>query len=178
MKKTTSHSLLELHPSSNNAIIVSPRWPYSSVWVSQPTLNKLIDCNQQLEKYAIQLAITRGFEDPVIGSRYNIRRTLRITGALLFLIMYFPRRKSRGCLFGPNGHDIPDTCIDLSVIHGGKIINLLPFGVFTPLWLLQARSKKYADVLTHVRSQLIGQGFALHSDPIEAAQIHCNTKIA
>jgi len=152
------------------SIAVLPRWPYSSISVSQEILDRLLACNVALETHGIAIVITRGFEE-----HGGIRRIMRFIGKCIFLVIYFRRRNSIGCLFGPNGHDVPGACADLAIRVLGRQIILLPLGVFTPLWVLNMRLKKYADVLIQVHSCLKKQGFVLHDDPIEAAQIHCLT---
>ncbi len=76
--------------------------------------------------------------------------------------------------FGANGHDIDGRHIDVSVVLHGKRLRLLPLGVFTPPRWQDRRTARHAEAIACVKRSLQHCGFALHHNPTEALQIHCD----
>jgi hypothetical protein len=162
-----------LTPSEAGEVRVAPRWPHDAVLLSDMALVQLQEAQRLLTPRGIQLVLTRGYEKRgPLNWAHGIARRI---GAFCFRLLY-PRRASEHAeIFSPNGHDHCDgNAIDVSVIHHGKPLIFLPWGVFTPERTLRENRRRHDSVLTAVRSALEETGFSIHPNPTEALQIHCH----
>lgn len=123
----------------------------------------------------LALVLTRGFE-----SRGRLIRAghylARIIGMALFGLVYPHRLGETRAIFSPNGHDRTGDCIDVGIVDRGHALNLLPFGVFTPLWLIRKNTRMYQRELQQTWSALEAAGFVIHANVTEAMQIHCELR--
>jgi len=158
------------------AFCVAPRWPYGSVRLSDGALTRLEDAQRRLAPLGIRLVLTRGYEQR--GALNWLHGIARGVGARCFRLVYPGRAQETGEIFTPNGHDHGGDAIDVSIIHAGKRLSLLPWGVFTPYRVLSARRRRHEAVLTAVWTALTEAGFAVHANPTEALQIHCEVRVA
>lgn len=157
--------------SAAGAFCVAPRWPYRSVLLSELALTRLEEAQRLLVPLRIQLVLTRGYEKR--GPVNRLHWVTRQVGACCFRLLYPQRAEERFAIFSPNGHDHGGNAIDVSVIHEGRRLVLLPWGVFTPSATLREKKRRYETVLTAVWAALQQAGFSIHPNPTEALQIHC-----
>ncbi len=101
-------------------------------------------------------------------------RILRRIGQWLFIAILWPRRDEAAAIFYHNGHADNGDHIDIAVVVDGVRLQFLPFDVFTPMFLVRRIEIQYADVLIRVYTALRAVGFTIHSNRIEALQIHCD----
>jgi len=167
--------LLHLKRGHRNGIKISPRWPFSTVAVSETAFSKLEAAQVALGKN-IQLVLIRSFESPEPILR-GIRTFGRRAGQLLFGFLYPRRLHERPQIFSPNGHDRDGNHIDIGIEIDEEWLRLLPFGVFSSLEQVRRAEEKNAHTLSKVRSALVGAGFTIHSNPVEALQIHCDLSV-
>ncbi|HUA81266.1 MAG TPA: hypothetical protein VL997_12890 [Dyella sp.] len=128
-----------------------------------------------LAEHGVVLVLTRGLESR--GKLIRIAHHLaRIFGMALFGLVYPHRLREIRAIFSPNGHDRTGDCIDVGVAQHGRVLNLLPFGVFTPLWLIKKNRRVYQRELLQTWSALESAGFVIHANITEAMQIHCELR--
>lgn len=173
-----SNKTLELSPSRLHAsgeILVRPRWPSKKVVITEEAYRRLCEAQRRLGAEA-NLVLTRGMES---GGRIRqlIRRSLRSVGGALFSALYPGRRNERQEIFCSNGHDSDGNHIDIRIEHEGKLLVLLPFGVFTPDGMIVCAETMYSELLNRVWSALRDSGFEIHTNRTEALQIHCDAKV-
>jgi len=161
--------------STAGGFYIAPRWPYRSVMLSDGALTRLEDAQRRVAPLGIRLVLTRGYEQR--GALNWLHGAARGGGAWCFRLVYPGRAGESGEIFTPNGHDHGGDAIDISIIHAGKRLSLLPWGVFTPYTVLSARRRRYETVLTAVWAALTEAGFAVHANPTEALQIHCEVRV-
>jgi hypothetical protein len=157
---------------SNDEILVRPRWPARSVFVTEISYEQLKRAQRELLPHELRIVLTRGYENEG-GFLKFVRRITRRTGGWLFCIVYPKRAHERDVIFCPNGHDKSGDCVDVSVMYENKILNFLPLGVFTSERLLSSLRYANEDILKLVWSKLEAAGFTIHSNTTEAMQIHC-----
>ncbi len=163
-----------LSRSAAGAFCVAPRWPYSSVLVSEVALTRLEDAQRRVAPLGLRLVLTRGYEQR--GPLNRLHGLARRIGAGCFRLLYPRRAGESGEIFSPNGHDHGGDAIDVSILHEGRKLSLLPWGVFTPYAVLSGRRRRHEAVIDAVWAALMEAGFAVHSNPTEALQIHCEVR--
>lgn len=174
MTESTTMHVLD-RSSAATSFLVRPRWPYDKVFISDEAFRRLLVAQNTLSDHGLALALTRGYESR--GKLIRVAHRLgRAVGTVLFCLVYPHRYRERRAIFSPNGHDRSGDCIDLSVIHRGKALALLPLGVFTPCWLIRRARRVHQPELTLVWSALASAGFNVHDNPAEAMQIHCEVR--
>lgn len=157
---------------ASTSFLVKPRWPYDKVLISNKAYQRLLTAQNTLASHGLTLVLTRGYE--ARGAMIRIaHRAARMVGMALFCIVYPHRYGERTSIFSPNGHDRSGDCIDVSIHRRGATLSLLPFGVFTPLWMVRKAARTHQHELALAWSALRASGFAIHANPTEAMQIHC-----
>ena len=128
-----------------------------------------------LAGHGLALVLTRGFESRgrLIRVGHYLARTI---GMVLFGLVYPHRLREIRAIFSPNGHDRAGDCIDVGLVDRGHMLNLLPLGVFTPLWLIRKNKRAYQRELQQTWSALEAAGFVIHANATEAMQIHCELR--
>lgn len=167
-------ALITLPRSAAGNLLIRPRWPARVVLVDAAALEILQEIQTGLPSN-IQLVITRGFEPGTSGLGFA-RRLFRRFGMFTFAVLYPRRRNEIDAIFESNGHDVDGTHIDLSICLSGRRIRLLPFGVFTPLWLQRQRSSRIIESLTIVQAAISHAGFDIHVNATERLQMHCDLR--
>jgi hypothetical protein len=158
------------------SIIIKPRWPYRYVYISNNTYEKLMAAQEQLQKYNVQIVLTRGFENE--GSLKKSLHTLgRRTGAVIFTFIFPQRQNEIKDIFSANGHDVDGDSIDVGIIADGKPLNLLPYGVLTTTTQITNIRNAHRQILDTVWDALQACGFSIHPNKIEALQIHCENGV-
>lgn len=161
--------------STSTAFLIRPRWPYDKVLISSKALHGLVAAQDMLSAHNLTLVLTRGYESR--GKIIRIaHRLARIIGTALFCLAYPHRFRESSSIFSPNGHDRSGDCIDVGIVHNGDALKLLPFGVFTPLWLIRKTKRTYHRELTLAWSALEKAAFTIHGNATEAMQIHCEAQ--
>ena len=128
-----------------------------------------------LAGHGLALVLTRGFESR--GRLIRMGHYLaRILGMVLFGLVYPHRLREIGAIFSPNGHDRTGDSIDVGILDQGHALDLLPFGVFTPLWLIKKNRRAYQRELRQTWSALESAGFVIHVNITQAMQIHCELR--
>ena len=168
-------TLVQLRYGTIGPLCIRPRWPARQVCIDSLTLQKLLRVQVALPD-RICLIVTRGYE-PATAALGAARTVFRKLGVFVFSVLYCHRRKEIADIFGTNGHDIDGMHIDVSIQLEGCRIRLLPLGVFTPLWLQCRRRKKFAPILYAVQAELRREGFTLHRNRTERAQMHCDLRL-
>ena len=158
--------------STSGVFRVAPRWPYRIVLLSEMAFCRLEEAQARLMPLRLQLVLTRGYEER--GPLNWLHGAARRVGAGLFRLLYPRRAGERFEIFSPNGHDHGGNAIDVSVIHDGKRLSFLPWGVFTPYATLCKLRRQHEPAITAVWAALREAGFAIHPNPTEALQIHCD----
>lgn len=166
----TSSSFITLERDNSVDINVRPRWPHKNVALSRAALLSIQNAQKELPP-GISLVITRGYELERPYIKYG-----RKFGGLIFKFIYPNRCYEVKEIFTCNGHSISGEHLDVSISYHGKILNFLPFNVFTPVWLAKKLSDKYRDIIFIVNNALVNSGFQIHENMIEALQIHIDLK--
>jgi len=161
-------ALIELSTGSYGSILVQPRRMRKFVLLTPVALHALCAA-QTLLPAEIQLVLTRGYEPVTM-----ILRLSRWIGRLLFTLLYPLRAREAGAIFHHNGHGCDGNHIDVSIRLNKQPLQLLPFSVFTPLFLIEKCEFNHATALARVRSALQSEGFVIHQNRVEALQIHCD----
>lgn len=161
--------------STSISFLIKPRWPYDKVFLSNDACRRLESAQAVLSAYGLTLVLTRGYESR--GSVIRIaHRLARVVGTVMFCVVYPHRFRETHSIFSPNGHDRSGDCIDVSIAYDGSVLTLLPFGVFTPLWLINRIRRAYHRELALTWSALEAAGFIIHGNVTEAMQIHCEVR--
>ncbi len=152
----------------SKTLLVNPRWPQRHVLVD----NQALICLHRAQTFLplnIKLVLTRGYQP-----EGTLLKKCRYGGARLFSFLYKKRRHEICEIFGHNGHAINGTHVDVAIDYNGERLSMLPYGVFTPLWMLTRARRRHQTVLEKVHTALIKAGFVIHKNPTEALQIHCD----
>lgn len=165
---------IELRRGVTGSLHIQPRWPARVVRIDSVALEKLQRIQARLPD-AVSMIVTRGYE-PAAASLGMARRVFRGLGIVAFSLLYRRRRGEIADIFGANGHDIDGTHLDVSIRWDGRRIRLLPLGVFTPPWWQRRRRRKFSPALRVVRAGLRREGFVLHRNRTERAQMHCDLR--
>jgi hypothetical protein len=163
---------LLLRQGASAGFLIQPSWPSRRVLVSAEAYLRLCNAQQRIGRDT-SLILKRGMESPDFPA-VLFRKLLRFCGGGIFAVMYPCRARERLQIFTPNGHDRSGDHVDVGIWHAGAKLRLLPYGVFTPLWLVHRIEAKYRLVLSDVRSALEDAGLTIHSNRTEALQIHCD----
>lgn len=164
--------MLKLAQSSGGEIVIHPRWPSKYVFITENAYSQLRQAQMHLLPHNIKLALTRGYENEGPILKY-LRRFMRWIGGVIFCVIYPERSHEWRAIFCPNGHDTFGDCIDVNVICDDRILNFLPYGVFTSKHVISAIRRNNASILNMVWRALEAAGFSIHSNETEAMQIHC-----
>ncbi|MDR2327696.1 MAG: hypothetical protein LBE51_20120 [Acidovorax sp.] len=164
--------MIKLSPGLSQNIIIRPRWPSSAVFVDPDVFIRLQQIQAKLPA-EVQLILTRGYEQPH-SSLGMLRRIFRQLGIRIFTALYPARKSEVYDIFGPNGHDVDGTHIDVSMAIKGRRIRFLRLGVFTPLsWQKQAIKNNF-PYMEMVKNALRAADFEIHKNETESNQIHCD----
>lgn len=150
------------------SVLIRPKRMRKQVLVSQRAFDQLCVA-QALLPPEVQLILTRGYEKETV-----VLRLLRNLGSHLFQSMYPSRKDETNFIFQHNGHAVNGDHIDVSVMIRDTSLNLLPFGVFTPIFLIEKIELNNKAILAQVRSALQTSGFSVHGNRVETLQIHCD----
>jgi hypothetical protein len=164
--------VLELGPGLVEGIRIRPRWPSSRVRIDGRAFDRLLEVQARLPA-EIRLILTRGYEPPKT-SLGTLRSLSRQLGIMLFRMVHFRRRGEIADIFGPNGHDVDGTHIDVSIEANGRRLRFLRLGVFTPRRWQERAVRPHEPHVTMVKEALQACGFQLHRNATEALQIHCD----
>lgn len=163
----------ELFAWSNENFLVMPRWPYTSVLISDKAFELLCIVQKNLVSHDVQLILTRGFEKNTCIIKLA-HSAARIIGGIIFMVIYPRRHRECFQIFSGNGHEKDGNSIDVSVFYKGKKIILLPFGVFTNIKTAKKNAEMHKDIIYLVQSKLQDAGFSVNKNFIESLQIHCD----
>lgn len=157
-------------------IIISPRFPYDTVVVSDIAYQQILKVQKMLISENIELILTRGYESS--GKMVKWGHTVaRLAGTVLFAVVYPQRIKECWEIFSSNGHDQSSrNCLDISIVYEGKYLNLLPYGVFTSRKCIKRLRDLHSHALGLVWDSLAREGFVVHENYTEAMQIHCELR--
>lgn len=162
--------MLQLNTKSKCEIFIKPRFPAKSVHIDLDVLEILIDIQKALP-HNTRLVLTRGYENPrgVLGLTRSI---LRLFGIIIFFFMYPRRTKEIFEIFTANGHNQNGKHVDISIMVNGEKINLLPYGVFTPLSIIKKSEDTFKTTISQIEKNLETFGGRLHKNRLERLQIH------
>jgi len=149
-------------------IKINPRWPDRHVLIDSQALERLYEAQSRLPS-AIKLILTRAYQP-----EGTLQKLFRATGRRLFSLLYPARRPEINDIFGHNGHANDGTHVDIAISHNGERLNLLPFGVFTPSFIIRRKEYQHRYAILETRKALVAVGFRIHRNPTEALQIHCD----
>ncbi len=162
--------------SDSAELIISPRFPYKKVYLSEAVYSQLLQAQKLLCDENIKIIITRGYEQSSSIIKFS-HLIARLLGSLLFCTMYPHRLNERIDIFSANGHDKKDKeCVDISILKDDTRICLLPHGVFTSKRRIESIRKTHKDTLQIVWQTLDQVGFTIHKNYTEAMQIHCELR--
>jgi hypothetical protein len=160
--------MIELHKGMNSGILIKPRWFAKSVFIDGKAF-EAVQKAQSILPSDIRLVITRAYQPEDLSMRF-----LRLIGAMVFKFIYPMRAAEIPEIFGHNGHALDGRHVDIGIEYKNKILKLLPFSVFTSLDVVINRSERYTQIIVEVQNALQECGFTIHSNKIEALQIHCD----
>lgn len=164
--------LVSLCSGRHGSLLVRPRWPAKQVLIDPLALERLRAVQAALPA-EIELILTRAFE-PAASRLGGWRSLSRRLGILVFRLAYPGRRDEIGDIFGPNGHDLDGSHVDVSLAVRGRRLRLLPLSVFTPPAWQRRNVGRHQAAFEAVRAALVTQGFVLHRNATESHQIHCD----
>lgn len=157
--------IVELNRGEYKSLIVKPRWILKKVAIDADVLDRIEKVANELSD--LRLVITRAFE-----SETKIISVLRKIGRKIFRTAYFWRKNELDEIFSPNGHNIDGRHVDISICQNGKILNLLPLSVFTPLKVIEDKENDYKSLLLRIEKSFEKVGGTFHKNRLERLQIH------
>jgi hypothetical protein len=162
----------KLTKSFSKHLVVLPKYPYREVFISEDAYRCLLQAQLRLAPYSVELILKRGYEYENTLMKC-MHKAIRVLGAILFGLVYPHRISECKEIFSPNGHDRSGDCIDVSILHNGHIVELLPYGVFATKKQIKTTLKTYGSLLNLVWTELERAGFSIHKNETESLQIHC-----
>jgi hypothetical protein len=156
-------------------IVVIPKWPARSVFISTEAYARLGDVHSALKPQGIKLVLTRGYEKENRFVAYA-HGCFRKIGRKIFCFLYPERANEADEIFSPNGHDATGDSIDVSIVYENRLLKLLPRGVFTSKKTTSVIREDNRHVLNLVYKALEAGGFSVHRNETESLQIHCELR--
>lgn len=164
--------ILKLERSDSGFVGIHPRRPYRYVFIDQKALDSIYRINAILSENDIKLVVTRALENE--GMLLKVAHScFRRFGAALFCLVFPHRYTESKHIFSANGHDRVATNIDVDILQSGKKIVLLPYGVFTPKYMILKNYNDNKLAVDAVWDALNRFGFSIHANIVESMQIHC-----